>query len=128
MDMELFNFESTFKAVSSSHGRRKEGRRDLAPLDVENFSQKRLFSWFRVGKNKFYHFWPTPRKIFEKSSSGPPGKKSFRSPCKQLESFCLKRYFNVMLEEFSSRDGILSLKQQIVFKQIVPVSAIQDLY
>ena len=43
------------------HGRRK-GRQwgAEAPLDFENFSKKRLFSWCREGKNKFHHFWPPP--------------------------------------------------------------------
>jgi len=40
-------------------------------LDFENYSQKTLFSKFRVGKNKFHHFWPPPGKI---PSALPPGK------------------------------------------------------
>ena len=41
----------------------------LAPLDFEIFRNKGLFSWFRVGKNKFHHFCPPPWKNLEKSLS-----------------------------------------------------------
>jgi len=50
-----------------------------------SFTKKlsKIFPGFRYafkGKNKFYHFFP-PRKILEKSSSGPPWKTYFRRPC-----------------------------------------------
>jgi len=41
------------------HGRRKEEAWGVKP-HFENFSNERLFRWFRVGKNKFHHFWPYP--------------------------------------------------------------------
>jgi len=34
------------------------GREALAPLDFVNFIKERLLSYFRLGKNIFYHFWP----------------------------------------------------------------------
>jgi len=37
----------------------KGGRGAKAPLDFEIFCKKRLFSWFSVGKNKFYHVCPS---------------------------------------------------------------------
>jgi len=44
-------------------------------LDFENFSTKRLFSYFRVGKNKFHHFLAAPLgNILEESPGDPPGK------------------------------------------------------
>ena len=41
---------------------------------IWKFQQKKLFSYFRVLKTKFHHFWPPLEKRFEKSTSGSPGK------------------------------------------------------
>ena len=48
------------------------------PLDFENFSKNVVFL-VSSGKIKFNHFCP-PRKILEKSISGPPLQKFFRCP------------------------------------------------
>jgi len=51
------------------------------PLDFEIISKKRLFFQFRVGKNKFHHFWPPLEKIFGKyPTATPPWKKIFPTP------------------------------------------------
>jgi len=51
---------------------------------IWKFQQKMLFSQFRVVKTKFHHFWPPVEKLLDKSTSGPPWKKSFRRPCTQV--------------------------------------------
>jgi len=63
-------------AYCNLHGRRKGGP---WPLDFQNFNKNRLFSYFRVGKNNFTTFGP-PRKILEKSSSGPSWKEILPTP------------------------------------------------
>ena len=50
------------------------GRGGLAPLDFEIISKKRLFFQFRGVKNKFHHFWPLWKKVWENSLLLPPGK------------------------------------------------------
>jgi len=45
------------------------------------FQHKTLFSWFRVGKNKFHPFWPPPLGNFWKNVLVPPHwKKLFPTP------------------------------------------------
>ena len=61
------------------HGCRKGGQGPRPP-GFENFNKKRMFSQFGVGKNKFHHFWLSPRKILEKSPSAPPEKKNLLTP------------------------------------------------
>ena len=54
----------------------------------------RLFSQFRVVKNKFHHFWPlTQEKLLEKSTSGPHWKKlpdAHAHKHVKLHQFCKK--------------------------------------
>jgi len=48
------------------------------PPGFWKFHQKRLFSWFRVGKSKFHHFWPPLEKFWKYPLAASPWKKSFR--------------------------------------------------
>jgi len=50
------------------------GQGALVPLDLKFFSKKVCFLSFEWEKNKFYHFWPSPGKILEKTLVAPPVK------------------------------------------------------
>jgi len=82
----FIEIDSGRKALTSStslykHERRKGGGRGARPhLDFENFSKKRLFSWFLVEKKQISPLLAPPGKFLEKSPSGPPWKKILPTP------------------------------------------------
>ena len=54
---------------------REGGATGFGPAtDFKNFHQKRLLSQFRVGENKFHHFWIPLEKFWKNTLVPPPGK------------------------------------------------------
>jgi len=85
---QKFTYITYIRAWASEGGSRP-------PMDFENFSNKKLFSQFRVGKIKFHHFGPRNRKILEKFPNGTHWKKSSRRPCIWALAFAYSRHIYV---------------------------------